>query len=214
MGELLLKKGDTEGAEYRFNLGKKSDPKLAAAYHGLATVALRRGNPDEAIRMDQEAVRLNPRYTEAHNQLGQTYKKKGMAKQANEQFGKAIGVESLDAAGNPANLESPFATVSADEKTEKDLETRLAQNPKDASAQLGLGRISYESGDYDRAVELLRKAAKNSPKNGEAQYFLGMAYVKKEKASEAVAALKTYLKLEPKASNRTEVEAQIRKLKK
>jgi tetratricopeptide (TPR) repeat protein len=213
-GKILLSRKDLAGAEYRFNQARKSDENSDEAYHGLALVEQSRGNTDGAIAQALQAVKINPKNSEAHKLLGDLYTKKGMQREANEHFGKTIGVDPLADVGTRVDLDNTYTKEGLREEAEADLETRLKKNPSDSTALVGLGKMSYQNGDFERAADLLSKAVKASPQNSEAYYFLGQAYAKKENDREAVRALQMYLKLAPGSSNKTAVQAQIDQLKK
>ena len=55
-----LARGDMASAERSFNEGLAGDKKLAAAYIGLAEVAIKRGKPDDAQQALERGLKANP----------------------------------------------------------------------------------------------------------------------------------------------------------
>ncbi len=74
------------------------------------------------------------------------------------------------------------------------LREMVAKNPNHIAANVMLGRLSIQSGQWDKAVERLEHVRSLEPKNREALYFLGEAYRgagQKEKAIETFRQLET-----------------------
>src|SRR5262249_21131339 len=74
--------GDLNGARDAFRDAVAHDPKDAGARSWLGFVLLRQNRPDEAIPELEQAVALNPKNADAHNNLGNAYLAKGQAAKA------------------------------------------------------------------------------------------------------------------------------------
>jgi tetratricopeptide (TPR) repeat protein len=73
------------------------------------------------------------------------------------------------------------------------LREMVAKNPNHIPANLLLGRLSIQSGQWDKAVSRLEHVLELEPQNREAMYFLGEAYKGKGDKEKAV---QTFRKLE------------------
>ncbi|MEO6833148.1 MAG: tetratricopeptide repeat protein [Chitinophagaceae bacterium] len=78
------------------------------------------------------------------------------------------------------------------------LREMITKNPDNIPANLLLGRLSIQSGQYDKAVERLEHVLTLDPKNREALYFLGEAQKGKGENDKAIA---TFRKLEGIVNN-------------
>jgi len=71
----------------------KLTPNMPEALNGLGLIALRAGNPDEAIARFKQAVTARPNFADALNNLGVAYRSKGNAAQARVYFSRALQVD-------------------------------------------------------------------------------------------------------------------------
>lgn len=78
------------------------------------------------------------------------------------------------------------------------LREMVARNPDHIPANLLLGRLSIQSGQWDKAVARLEHVIKLEPRNREALYFLGEAYKGKGDKERAI---QTFRKLEGIVAN-------------
>jgi tetratricopeptide (TPR) repeat protein len=69
-----------------------------------------KGRLDEAIRQCREAIRLEPAYAEAHNNLGKALEMKGQMNEAIREFQEALSLNP-DFAIARSNLEAALATL-------------------------------------------------------------------------------------------------------
>jgi hypothetical protein len=80
-------------------------------------------------------------------------------------------------------------------------------------ARIGAGRKAYSRGDYEGAIEEF-KAAFDIKANPSALYNIAKSYEKMARYDEAIEHFQQYLDLDPKASDRSDVEETIKRLKK
>ena len=97
-------------------------------------------------------------------------------------------------------------------KAETELQKAIELNPSYATAYFNLGLILEERGDYNKALGFYQKAKSSAPRFPVVYKKLGYIYSRKlNYQEEAVWHLKKYLKLNPNAPDKREVEMEIRK---
>lgn len=73
-----------------------------------------------------------------------------------------------------------------------------AKNPGNARAQMNLGSMLEERGDFERALRHFREAVRLNPKYAEARYDLGVLLSKQGETTEAIRHFEEALRLEPR----------------
>jgi Flp pilus assembly protein TadD/transglutaminase-like putative cysteine protease len=152
---------------------------------GLA--ALNSGNPRAAIPLFQRVVELDPKHTQAWNDLGLAFLRLGKFDDAVSAFRKQIGVNSYDEhaynyLGITFQLQQKFADAA--DAFRKQIEV----NPLDPVAHAALGGLFLEQHKYAEAVPELDKATVLTPDHAGLQVSLGNAYINTGEKEKALAA--------------------------
>jgi len=91
----------------------------------------------------------------------------------------------------------------------------LAIKPDNADVRTDLGIMYRKLGNFDRAMEEFRKAAKSDPKHVNSRYNIGIVLLHdKGDIQGAIRAWEEYLKVDPKSERAQRVMAQMENLKK
>jgi tetratricopeptide (TPR) repeat protein len=77
LGLVRIRRGNWQEAREAFDSALQRDPGHYRVMTNLANMTLEAGQTDEAIRMYEEVLKLNPEYALAHHNLGAAYRKKG-----------------------------------------------------------------------------------------------------------------------------------------
>lgn len=85
-----------------------------------------------------------------------------------------------------------------DETTIRDLKEQVAINPSNASALKDLGRLCVRKKRYQTASHYLEQAINRLEDSDEANYFLGLAYLKTGREDEGLAQINKALALNPR----------------
>ena len=85
-----------------------------------------------------------------------------------------------------------------DETTIRDLKQQVALNPGNAAALKDLGRLCVRKRRYQTASHYLEQAIPRMEDSDEANYFLGMAYLKIGREEEGLARIQKALSLNPR----------------
>jgi predicted Zn-dependent protease len=144
--------------------------------------------PNDALPLLVKAVEGNPQKTDLRYTLAMCYVNVSDLDNARRNFAELFGV--------PSSSPQAFllaADMALQEKHGADAEHQILEAKK---RQLGLPELNYrlalvamERGDYQKAVELLKKELAANPSHPTAWYLLGNAYVQSGKLDEAVAPL-------------------------
>lgn len=143
------------------------------------------GQYEEAAKWYREAIRINPRYGKAYNNLGSVYMSLGRQNDAVAQFRRAIELGGSDYAQK--NLEIAL---------QWDASKRAKENQRQANALV-------EKGDYAGAIALLRENIRIYP-GAYAHVNLGAVLYRQGKKMEAAAEFRRALALDPSDANARE----------
>jgi tetratricopeptide (TPR) repeat protein len=187
-------------------------PRKARSEMRRAQGRLRRHDVEGAIRHLENAVAAAPQYVEALNNLGTIYfQKRDLAKA--ESYFRRAGEAEPDAFEPRANLGGVLlAEGRPEEALEINLEAQDAR-PSDALANAQLGINYLMLGNYDDAVNYLRRTAELDPAHfSNPQLSLAEIYLRRSEEEAALRELEDFLKYHPDAAAATNVRATIEKL--
>lgn len=142
------------------------------------------GKLGEAIGQYQNALTLNPEFSQAHCNLGLIYNQQHNYAKALSEFRKSLAINPKDAI--------TYNGIGAALRAEKDMvgaiknwQTAVSLDPKLATAHYNLGTAYEIQKDMDRALESYRQAVKNDYRLGEAYYRMGLIMERKKLTDEA-----------------------------
>jgi tetratricopeptide (TPR) repeat protein len=91
----------------------------------------------------------------------------------------------------------------------------LAVKPENPDVRTDMGIMYRRLGDFDRAIEEFRKAARSDPKHVNSRYNIGVVLLHdKQDIKGAIKAWEEYLKVDPGGERANRVRAQMENLKK
>jgi len=90
LGELLLKKGDLDGALQSYDEALRLNPRSFEARTGRGVVHARRGEYDMAEKILRDALVLNPDPARVHYELGLIYEQRGDFPRAIEEYKEGL----------------------------------------------------------------------------------------------------------------------------
>ena len=132
------------------------------AHLNLGGIRLARLDPSGAVAQFEQAVRIDPRNSEAHNFLGSAFAGLGRTADAMDQFRLALKIrpEYQNARYNLAR--ALIKTGRLDEALELFRQV-VAAYPEDALARNGLGELLFQQGKFDEAAAEFDKALTLDP---------------------------------------------------
>lgn len=176
-----------------FTTDVKVSKNSAKIHNGIAGVLLEKapGEKDTAAlnaicnkakaELDK-ALKIHPRYMEAHLQMGNIYFYKKEYENAIEKYNYLLSKlpENEDAFKNLGmayrERGRQLGQSGQVDKAREYIKNAMSMNPNDAEAVMLMGIAEGSSGDNQKAIEYFRKASMIDPKNAQAFFNLGIAY--------------------------------------
>ena len=178
MGEIdaIQKKGEKLVLEY---------PHSSKLLNILAAVETQRKNTDKAMEYYQRAITINPRYAEAHNNLGNLYKKLGNFEKAKSSYEIALKIkpELYEATYNLGTIFHDMDQYNL--AINKYLETLKIQADH-LDTLINLGDIFRQQGKYDDAYSVLTKAEEINHSSAETKNNLGLYFRDQKQLDKAI----------------------------
>ena len=160
------------------------DPENAVAYDQLGVALELRGIISEETKNAYEkAIKLDPTFALAYAHLGRLLRRKGLNNESATAYNSAIQM----------STDVPTMILVADVmqsqqrylESEQLLRRALAQDPKNPTALLLLGRALTVRGSFEEAEKVLKKSVEVSPNSFVSYTLLGSLFVRREKFSDA-----------------------------
>jgi tetratricopeptide (TPR) repeat protein len=210
LGREHYEKREFEKAEHylRQVLERDDDARYADVYNMLGVIHHDRGRFEDAQGSFEEALAINPNYTEAALNLAVTYNDLGRYDEAKKIYRAALskGEESpgqLDpfVKGKIANLHAEVAQAYADAGMPADamheLRKAIILCPTFADLRLRLANLYRQTGDLDAARFELEEAIGAKDSYVPAHVALGVVHLAMNEKDAAVARWKTALEIDP-----------------
>ena len=172
------------------------NPQDADAQRGLATVAMGRGDLEEAYRRFQLALAAEPRMPLVYHGLGNLLEEMGRPTEALAAYRTALEV----LPGNPpvlADLGRLLAALGNLAEARRVLQRAVALDPHAPSSQNNLGSVLRDLGEVEEAIPHFRAATLRAPNAAEAHLNLALALLTLGRRDEGVTALDRGLALDP-----------------
>lgn len=201
LGELQVQTGLPKQGEQTLAQALRLSPKLVTTQLGLSQALAAQGKYDEALGILQQLVGSNPRVSAAYMQMAQISERKGDWKGAESGYQKALAICS-----DKAIAKNNLAWIYAEHGGNIDVALKLAQEAKDAvpnnpNISDTLGWILVKTENYQNAIQELRAAVQENPKQALYDYHLAVAYFHADQKVEAKQGVEAALKIQPTFSD-------------
>ena len=168
----------------------------AVKHYEDARAYYKNGKYPDAERSYRKAIKINPDYADAHNDLGNLYMKTGRLKESFNAYRKA-----LKAAPNHSKLLSNIGNVlmmqSEFEKALGWLEKAILHDPENALSHCNLGSTLRGLGEHLKAAIAYRRAIELNPKLALFHQNLGGVLIELGALDEAIDCFKQVLNINP-----------------
>jgi tetratricopeptide (TPR) repeat protein len=198
LGQWLLDRNDTEGAERAFVRAGDLDPDAVAPAAGLARVYLQRQQESQAIEVLERTLAKNPGDRYALQLLGTAYRRVGRLEEAD--FALAVGERGEPAWTDPwtdemlqfrrgfaVRLKDATAYFLAGQTTPAIalLEQLHQEKPDDVALRGHLGEVYVVAERVDEGVRILEEVVAKDPERFEAWVNLASGYMKQNELDRA-----------------------------
>jgi len=185
---------DAANAIYRRILD--SEPNHPDALNLAGVVAHQTGNQENAIRLIEQAIRINGGNASYYNNLGEAYRAFGRNREAIEAYESALGINPRDVAASN-NLGLALQNLQRYDDARLAYERALALAPNDVEVLLNLGNLHREFARLDESAEAFRTAIRLFPELAAGHACLGVTLYEAGDSDSALAALLQAVELDP-----------------
>lgn len=215
--QIEVRRSARRAGERTVSVRRLSIPQRARSEFEKAARARGRGRPDEAERHLVRAIEIYPEFSEAINDLGTIYHRRGEYEKSIALFRRAIELEP-EAFAPHVNLAGSLLAAGRSEESLSASRRALELNPDDALANAQMGIALYYLGRDDEAIVYLEKAKSLDPAAGTyPQLFLSEIRLRRQEIEAAIGELEEFLTLHPEGPRaeaaRSKMELLRRRLK-
>jgi len=193
-----LKTWQNSTALYENNLKVTENNYIVHSNYALALQ--KAGKTDEAIFHCREALRINPNFVKARNNLGKLFLDRGQLAAAAEQFFRVLQ-QDPDNAKAHNNLGTVLARTGQKEEAIDHFKNAVESHPLFSNALVNLCGAYIETGDLKNAFTFCQKAITLKPDVARGYYYLGLIWAKLGQTDRAVVCYRQALVLAPKMAN-------------
>lgn len=166
------------------------------AYNSLGQALARRGRHEEAIAQYEEALRIQPGFAAAAENLTRAHNNAGVALLREGNLDGAIA-HYTEALHRDLEYESALANLVSALRTLRARNGDGAAGAGNARAYNVVGRALAKRGQYDEALEYFQEAVRVAPEFAEGQNDLGVALARRGEIDEAITHYRTALRIDP-----------------
>ncbi|HXB59113.1 MAG TPA: tetratricopeptide repeat protein [Candidatus Acidoferrales bacterium] len=156
------------------------------------------GRTDDAIQQYQQAIKLDPSYSQAHYNLGNALIKNGAVDEAIVQYQEALKLDRGAAtAQDHNNLGMALLQKGQLDEAINHFQLAITNDPEYAETYFNLGTALLQKGQVDEAINQLQNAIEKNPDSTQTRNNFGMALFFKGRIPDAVLQYQEALKLDP-----------------
>jgi tetratricopeptide (TPR) repeat protein len=195
-GVTLLRNGELDAAQSKFEQATEVSPTLATGFYFLAAVHDRKGEAGQALELYRQALELAPDYAQAHVGLGSWYTRRGDLPNAAKEFEDAVSIDP-DLADAHYDLGLASLQLGDEAKALREFSETLSIDPAFADARIQLGLTQCHLGDTAAAVRTFRELVRREPHSAEAYNNLGLAQLQAGDSTGAAESARKAIELNP-----------------
>ncbi|XP_031568879.1 protein O-mannosyl-transferase TMTC4-like [Actinia tenebrosa] len=196
----IKRSGEWVNEDLLFSSGEAVCPLNAKVHYNIGKVRSNQHRDEEALRYYREAIRLNPTYHDALNNLGNLLKDKGEINEAEELLEKAVKSSNTFAAGW-MNLGTVKAAMNKMEEAEVCYKNAIKFRKKYPDAYFNLGNLYIDWEKGDEAIAAFENAVRLNKNHVGAWLNHILLLDKSEKRKEGIALAREALKYIPRESS-------------
>ena len=188
LGAAYARTGKNREAMKFWRKALEKNPNIPETHVNIGVVHEKMGKKKKAIASYQKALELDEFNAMAHYNLGVIYAKEKDFPKAVEEWETAY---KLDKEDNNILNSLAWAYEKQGKKDEAliKLDESIKLSPYDPKTHFSSGRIKFNLGDTDNAIDSLKKATHLDPNYGDAYYRMGLAYDSQNHSYDAISSL-------------------------
>ncbi len=171
-------------------------PQIAMLHNILGAINARQGNQTEAVTHFSSAIKSNPNFSDAYNNLAVALKSLGRHEEAVENYKKAIAIKP-DYAEAYYNLANTLRDLERREEAVVNYLQALLIAPNHHGARNNLGVVLNKLERYDEAIMHFEMVVKANPRFVDAYNNLGLSYKSLGREEEALASFAKAIEMKP-----------------
>jgi tetratricopeptide (TPR) repeat protein len=197
LGLVELERGNFTRARTLFERARRVNPDMAQPHHALGVLAERERRPDRASAHYYDALRVDPGFAPARDNLARLLFAGGFVEEALVQYQRLVELVPSDPRAKSGLVETLVRLHRYDE-ADRLLDGALVQDPRAPELALLEARRALRKGRNAEACERLRALAERHDELGAAALaFLASAELGEGRADRAVLAARRALELDP-----------------
>lgn len=188
LGAAYAKTGKNREALKYWKKALEKNPNTSETHVNIGVVYEKTGQKKKAMASYQKALELDETNAMAHYNLGVIYAKEKDFPKAIEEWETALKLDHKD-----ESILNSLAWAYEKQGEKKQALVKLDQSiklsPYDPKTHFTSGRIKYDLGDIDNAIDSLKKATHLDPNFGDAYYRIGLAFDSQNQSYDAISSL-------------------------
>lgn len=203
--------GEHEQAILHYSAAAEMDPNYSEYFNDRGNVLLKLGRLQDALRDYLHAAELSPPYFELYTNLGQCYRRMSLMEDAEAAYSRALDLKPLQVlallgrAQTREALGDPVAAMA-------DYDAAISVQPDLWDAYAGRAVLRYEMGNLDESLGDLNRAVELAPEVATLYQNRATVLADLGHLQQSAMDLKTYLRLDPVAEDRNEIEQRLHTL--
>jgi len=193
---LMARRGDLAGAEKTIREALVRNPQKIQIHYLLAAFLMAQNRGKEAEEEFRQIKRLGESDSTNRGVLARYYIVTGNTPAAEKEY-EEIVKRYPDDTQNSLQLAAVYLEENKTAQAEQLVNAANKKSPSDPRTLLFRGRLRADKGDLDAGISDMASAAQLKPDWALPQYFLGLAYIRKEKFNLAENALNSATQLDP-----------------
>lgn len=196
LGDFYIATGKPQQAESTYTRAVETAPQNQGAYIRLAGLYQRQNKVAEAEHILHKWAAANPLDESPQVHLGDLFTSIGQRDKALASYQRATELNASSPIARD-KLISHYLETGNTTSAEIKVKEILDKNKSDLAGRFFNARLSLAKGDIDTAIPMFQGIIKDEPQFAPAHHFLGIAYMKQHKASQARAEFTEAVKLSP-----------------
>lgn len=195
-GNALTALKQLDEAQAAYEEARRLDPALAEAHQGLAILAIIRQQPEEAMRLADEAIQKAGKSGDAYVLKADLLRAQGKNTEAAASYQEALKRDA-GSVGPRLSLAALYLQEQKFDAAREELEAARKAEPNSLPVRLAQAQLDFAQKKYPEARDNLQEILKAVPNHGPANFLMGATQLALESYAQAESHLSAYVKMAP-----------------